>query len=47
MGLSSFGNIESSEAKKVFGLIKECEDGRDVKKLLKGEICRTGFKRLT
>ena len=32
---------------KVFGLIKECEDGRDVKKLLKGEICRTGFKRLT
>jgi glutamate-1-semialdehyde 2,1-aminomutase len=31
----------------VFNLIKECEDGREVKNLLKGNICRTGFKRLT
>ena len=32
---------------KVFGLIKECEEGREVKTLLKGKICRAGFKRLT
>jgi glutamate-1-semialdehyde 2,1-aminomutase len=32
---------------KVFSLIKECEDGREVKNLLKGDICRAGFKRLT
>lgn len=31
----------------VFGLIKECEDGRDVMSLLKGEICHKGFKRLS
>ena len=30
----------------VFGLIKECEDGRDVMSLLKGPICHSGFKRL-
>ena len=30
----------------VFKLINDCENGRDVKKLLKGEICHTGFKRL-
>jgi len=30
----------------VFGLIKECEDGRDVASLLKGPICHGGFKRL-
>ena len=30
----------------VFGLIKECEDGRDVLGLLKGPICHGGFKRL-
>jgi glutamate-1-semialdehyde 2,1-aminomutase len=30
----------------VFGLIKECEDGRDVMSLLKGEICHKGFRRL-
>ena len=30
----------------VFGLIKECEDGRDVMKLLKGPVCHSGFKRL-
>lgn len=30
----------------VFGLIKECEQGRDVMSLLKGPICHAGFKRL-
>jgi glutamate-1-semialdehyde 2,1-aminomutase len=30
----------------IFGLIRECEDGRDVMGLLKGAICHTGFKRL-
>ena len=30
----------------VFGLIKECEDGRDVMSLLKGPLCHAGFKRL-
>lgn len=30
----------------LFGLIKECEDGRDVNALLKGPICHGGFKRL-
>ncbi len=30
----------------VFGLIKECEDGRDVMALLKGPVCHGGFKRL-
>lgn len=30
----------------VFGLIKECEDGRDVDALLKGPVCHAGFKRL-
>ncbi|MCG8575227.1 MAG: hypothetical protein MI810_10115, partial [Flavobacteriales bacterium] len=30
----------------VFGLIKECEDGRDVHALLKGPVCHSGFKRL-
>ena len=30
----------------VFKLINDCENGRDIKKLLKGEICHTGFKRL-
>lgn len=30
----------------VFGLIKQCEDGRDVLKLLKGPACHSGFKRL-
>jgi glutamate-1-semialdehyde 2,1-aminomutase len=30
----------------VFGLIKECEEGRDVKALLKGPVCHGGFKRL-
>ena len=30
----------------VFGLVKECEDGREVKSLLKGPVCHGGFKRL-
>ncbi|MEM9806848.1 MAG: aminotransferase class III-fold pyridoxal phosphate-dependent enzyme [Cyanobacteria bacterium P01_D01_bin.56] len=30
----------------VFSLIKECEAGRDVRSLLKGPICHSGFKRL-
>ena len=30
----------------IFKLVSECENGRDIKKLLKGEICHTGFKRL-
>ena len=30
----------------VFRLIKECEEGLDVLKLLKGPICHSGFKRL-
>jgi len=30
----------------IFALIRECEDGRDVMKLLKGPVCHAGFKRL-
>lgn len=30
----------------VFGLIKECENGRDVMSLLKGPVCHGGFRRL-
>lgn len=30
----------------VFGLIRECEEGRDVHSLLKGPVCHSGFKRL-
>lgn len=30
----------------VFGLIRECEDGRDVGALLHGPVCHGGFKRL-
>lgn len=30
----------------VFGMIKECEEGRDFKTLLKGPVCHGGFKRL-
>jgi glutamate-1-semialdehyde 2,1-aminomutase len=30
----------------IFGLIKECEQGRDVMALLKGPVCHGGFKRL-
>ena len=31
---------------KVFILIRECEDGRDIHSLLKGPVCHGGFKRL-
>ncbi len=30
----------------IFGLVKECEDGRDVMGILKGPVCHGGFKRL-
>jgi glutamate-1-semialdehyde 2,1-aminomutase len=30
----------------VFGLIKECEDGKDVHSLLVGPVCHGDFKRL-
>lgn len=30
----------------LFALIKECEEGRDVMSILKGQICHSGFKRL-
>jgi glutamate-1-semialdehyde 2,1-aminomutase len=30
----------------IYGLIRECEDGRDVTSLLKGPICHDGFRRL-
>jgi glutamate-1-semialdehyde 2,1-aminomutase len=31
---------------RVFRLIRDCEDGRDVMTLLKGPVCHAGFKRL-
>lgn len=31
---------------RIFGLVKECEDGRDVLKMLNGPVCHDGFKRL-
>ena len=34
------------ELDSVFGLIKECEEGRDVMSLLNGPECHSGFKRL-
>ena len=30
----------------IFALISECENGRDVRSLLDGEVCHSGFKRL-
>ena len=30
----------------VFALIRQCEDGLDVKTLLRGPVCHGGFKRL-
>jgi glutamate-1-semialdehyde 2,1-aminomutase len=30
----------------VFGLLRSCEDGRDVMSLLKGPVCHDGFRRL-
>jgi glutamate-1-semialdehyde 2,1-aminomutase len=35
-----------TELEPVIALIKECEDGRDVKSLLDGPTCSSGFKRL-
>ena len=35
-----------AELEPVFALIKECEDGRNVKSLLNGPTCNSGFKRL-
>lgn len=34
------------ELSKVFSLIKECEEGRNVNDLLEGPVCHGGFKRL-
>jgi glutamate-1-semialdehyde 2,1-aminomutase len=34
------------EMNKIFALIKECEEGRDINKLLDGPVCHGGFKRL-
>lgn len=36
----------SSELDRVFGTIKECENGAPVHELLKGPVCHGGFKRL-
>ena len=30
----------------IFQLIGECENGRDIDKLLSGPVCHSGFKRL-
>jgi hypothetical protein len=30
----------------IFGLIRECESGREVMPLLNGPVCHSGFKRL-
>jgi len=38
------GYVEALEP--IFGLIKECEEGRDVMTLLNGDVCHKGFKRL-
>ncbi len=35
-----------TELDSVFKLIKDCEDGLDINKLLKGPVCQSGFKRL-
>ena len=34
------------ELEPLFGIIKECEEGRDVDQLLDGPVCHSGFKRL-
>ena len=36
-----FANLEP-----IFATIRECEDGRDVRTLLKGPVCDSGFRRL-
>jgi glutamate-1-semialdehyde 2,1-aminomutase len=30
----------------IFKTLRECEDGRDVRTLLKGPVCDSGFRRL-
>ena len=35
-----------NELDSIFKIIRECEDGRDVKSLLDNDICHSGFKRL-
>jgi len=39
-------DVYFAELDPLFGTIRECEDGRDVMRLLKGPICHSGFKRL-
>jgi glutamate-1-semialdehyde 2,1-aminomutase len=39
-------NLYLETLEPIFKLIKECEDGRDVLKLLNGPICNSGFQRL-
>ena len=38
------GYVEALDG--VFALVRECEEGRDIKELLKGPVCHAGFKRL-
>ena len=35
-----------SRLDEIFGVIKKCEDGLDVRTLLEGPVCHGGFKRL-
>ena len=35
-----------NELYEIFKTIKECEEGRDINKILDGEICHSGFSRL-
>ena len=39
-------SLDYVELESIFKLIKDCEDGLDVKSLLKGPVCHDGFKRL-
>jgi glutamate-1-semialdehyde 2,1-aminomutase len=39
-------NAYFAELEPLFALIKECEEGLDVMRLLKGQVCHSGFKRL-
>ena len=36
-----------SELGRVFELISQCENGKDIDELLDGPVCHGGFKRLT
>ena len=38
------GYLEALDS--VFGLVKECEDGRDINSLLESDVCHSGFRRL-